>query len=248
MALSSGRGLSGKWCSWRHSVNNLRVFGRMWVLRMAKNSIKVLIEKPHVSSKIRDLYVRVRCMGVCEGASLLGDGLCSHVEVTECRNRISSHIYAITLCLFVIWKNKENYSFSKCTDGLFSRRANVCLSLMIHIFVMMFHSSSCCLVDYLVCLLFHNVNILPPAVNVTQAALGGTLTFHGPGAAGFCTGRTECVYCLCMRVYLSVTAAAGGLVCVFTRSNFSCQLWSEHRLSSGMCTKRRGCCSSIMCL
>lgn len=74
----------------------------MLVLRMAKYSIKALIEKPHVSSKIRDLYIHVGYVSVCEGVSHLGDGLGSHAEVTESRNRISNHIYTIRLCLFLM--------------------------------------------------------------------------------------------------------------------------------------------------
>lgn len=77
---------------------------------------------------------------------------------------------------------------------------------MLHFFFwMMFHSSSRCLVVYYFCLLIHVVKtfFLSPDVIVTQAALGGTLTVLEPVAAGFCTDRGECVYCLCMHVSVS---------------------------------------------
>ena len=58
MALSSGRGLSGKWCCSRHSVHNVCVFLSVWVLRMAKYSIKLWL-KTLVSFKIRNLFADV---------------------------------------------------------------------------------------------------------------------------------------------------------------------------------------------
>lgn len=137
--------------------------------------------------------------------------------------------------------------FLKCTEDLFSCRANVCLSLMLHIFLMTFHSLSCFLVHYQFCLLIHDVKTFVARCNCNPRSTRGHSDCSWTGGC-WLLHRQGWMCLLSVRACLSVTAAAGGLVCVFTRSNFPWQLWSEHRLSSGMCTKRRGFYSSIMCL
>lgn len=86
---------------------------------------------------------------------------------------------------------------------------------------MMFHSSSCCLVDYQFCLLICNGQTLSPDVTVTHAALGGTLTVLEPGAAEFNTDKGECVYCLCMRVCVCQSLQPQGVQSVYLHGRIS---------------------------
>lgn len=106
-------------------------------------------------------------------------------------------------------ERSKTFSLRNLVDSyyLWIWKTNVSLSLIFHIFITKFHSSSCSLVD-------HQFGLLRPscplqlwtkskpdkhAVIVTQAALGGTLTFLELEAAEYCTGG-ECVQCLCVCV------------------------------------------------
>lgn len=120
-------------------------------------------------------------------------------------------------------ERSKTFSLRNLVDSyyLWIWKTNVSLSLIFHIFITKFHSSSCSLVD-------HQFGLLRPscplqlwtkskpdkhAVIVTQAALGGTLTFLELEAAEYCTGG-ECVQCLCVCVCVSVRPLGVEAVCL----------------------------------
>lgn len=75
---------------------------------------------------------------------------------------------------------------------------NKCLSFFdAPYFMITFPSLSCCLLDHQFCLLIRIVKtfVKKPDVVVSQEALGGTMTVLEPVAAGYCTGKGECVHC-----------------------------------------------------
>lgn len=118
MVQSLGRGLSGKWCCSRHSLSTTCVlFVSMWVLRMAKHSIKVLIEKPLCPQ--RSEFQTLMCgMYVC---ALRGDDVCVFCwkyKIMWCTwrnngngggfnlNMISKNINAVkTCCKSKMWRD-----------------------------------------------------------------------------------------------------------------------------------------------
>lgn len=94
--------------------------------------------------------------------------------------------------------------------------SNVCLSLMLHI--LQSSSSHLPAIWLIINFLLHISKLLSPAVIVTRAALGGTLTVLEPLAECYGTGRGQCVHCLCVRVRVSVSPCShwGSSLCIYT--------------------------------
>lgn len=75
-------------------------------------------------------------------------------------------------------------------------------------------------------------------VILTQAALGGTLTFLVLETAEHCTWVSAFSACAHVSVCVSVSVTTGGRGCVYTWLKFPWQMWSEHHLDLGMSTRK----------
>lgn len=207
----------------------------MWVLRMAKYSIKALIEKPHVSSKIRHLYIHVSCTGVLEEASLYGAGLCSCVEAAECRNPILKHIYIIKLCLFLILIKLRKPFFWKCRDSFPLQRKSLCFFDAHILWSVFLHGLAVWLIINFVII----KTFVTPDVIVTQVALGGTLTVLELVAA-LVSHRQGRVRSLSVHVCVHQSLELLGVQSVYLYSWISHDNCGQNIISvRGMCSKRR---------